>query len=103
MALPELWKREFAKRNQWHSCLPVSIDDHFKWKEPALERDFQELVAQIQTFGPLCIDAVKTNINFISKYNFGGVMQQRRYLRHHNISPQSTQSLYIYLYELCTL
>lgn len=81
-----LWKcpqcgREFAKRNQWHSCLAHSADDHFRGKDPLLRKTFDVLIARLREFGPFRVDAVKTSINLISKHHFGGLTVQKKTLR----------------------
>lgn len=81
-----LWKcpicgRDFAKKNQWHSCLAHSVDHHFRGKDPQLLQIYERLVERLKKLGPLRIDAVKSSINFASKYHFGGLAVRRHYLR----------------------
>jgi hypothetical protein len=81
-----LWRcpkcgREFAKRNQWHSCLAYDVDDHFEGKDPLLQEIFDRLVSLMKEFGPLRVDAVKRNINLIAKHHLGGVEVQKKALR----------------------
>ena len=81
-----LWKcptcaRRFAKKNQWHSCDAQSISRHFRDKDPEVLRIYELLVSLLRKLGPLRIDAVKTSINFASKYHFGGVAARKNYLR----------------------
>ena len=83
---PALWKcprcgREFAKRNQWHSCAVHSVDDHFGGKDPQLRDTFDALVSRLEDLRPFRVDAVKTSINLIGKHHFGGVAVPRRALR----------------------
>jgi hypothetical protein len=66
-------KRRFAKRKQWHSCKPVSIDTHFKGKPAEVRALFEEICAKLWGFGPLRMDAVKSSINLVSKHHFGGI------------------------------
>ena len=47
----------------------------------------------MQTFGPLRIGTVETNIIFISKHHFGGVMVLGEYLVRRNIAPQREISI----------
>lgn len=42
---------------------------------------YDSLVSQLRKFGPVRIDAVKSSINFASKYNFAGVAIRKNYLR----------------------
>lgn len=46
-----------------------------------MRETFDLLVASLKAFGSLRVDAVKTNINFISKHHFGAVMVRQKYLR----------------------
>ena len=55
--------REFSKKNQFHSCVSVSIDEHFKNKPPKLKEIFDYLRENVKKFGQIRIDAVKTAIN----------------------------------------
>jgi hypothetical protein len=82
----KLWKcpdcgRSFAKRNQAHSCLAQSLNRHFQGKAPQLRQIYEELVARLRKLGPLRVDAVKSSINFASKYHFGGLSVKRDYVR----------------------
>lgn len=81
-----LWKcpecgREFAKRNQWHSCQKRSIDHHHRGKSPKMKKTYDILITKLKEFGPLRIDAVKTSINLISKHHFGSLTIQSKCLR----------------------
>ena len=82
----KLWKcpscgRSFAKRSQWHSCLARTVDHHFRGKAPQLERVFELLRKRLGELGPLRVDAVKSSINLVSKYHFGGISVRKDYLR----------------------
>ena len=73
--------REFAKRNQWHSCLAHTVDHHFRSKDRQLRQTYELLIARLREFGPLRVDAVKSSINLVSKYHFGGIAVRRNYIR----------------------
>jgi hypothetical protein len=73
--------REFAKRNQWHSCGARSVDDHFEGKDTQLRELYDALISKLQRFGPVRVDAVQTSINLISKHHFGGITVQKSALR----------------------
>jgi hypothetical protein len=73
--------REFAKRNQWHSCLAYDVDGHFAGKDPRLREIFDLLVAKMEEFGPLRFDAVRRTINLIARHHLGGVEVQKKALR----------------------
>ena len=74
-------KRKFARRNQWHSCHPVSLDAHFKGSPDELKALFEALCAKLSKFGPLRMDGVKSSINLVSKHHFGGIRVMKDSLR----------------------
>lgn len=81
-----LWRcpscgRQFAKRSQWHSCRRLPIDHHFRGKDPQLRKTYEMLIAPLRRLGPLRIDAVKSSINLVSRYHFGGISVRKDYLR----------------------
>ena len=59
--------REFSKKNQWHSCVSISIDEHFKNKPPILKKVFNVLQKEVEKFGRIRIDIVQTSINIGGK------------------------------------
>jgi len=65
--------RKFAKKNQWHSCNPHTVSYHFQGKNPVLKETYEVLISKLQEFGQIRIDAVKSSINLINKYHFGGM------------------------------
>ncbi len=73
--------RAFAKRNQWHSCQARPIDLHFRNRPAQLRKTYDLLIARLRRIGPLRVDAVKSSINLVSKYHFGGVNVRKDYLR----------------------
>jgi hypothetical protein len=62
--------REFSKKEQFHSCVSISIEDHFKHKSPELRKIFEVIRNKVEKFGIMRIDAVKTSINFGGKSQF---------------------------------
>ena len=73
--------RKFAKGNQAHSCLAHTVDHHFRGKDPQLRQTYERLIARLREFGPVRVDAVKSSINLVSKYHFGGIAVRRNYIR----------------------
>lgn len=69
--------RQFATPKQWHSCFATAVDTHFTGKAPWLRETFAALVAEIEGWGPLRVDAVKTSINLAARAHFAGVTVQR--------------------------
>lgn len=45
--------RDFANRNQAHSCGKYSLDEHFAGKSPAVRELFDEVVKAIESVGPV--------------------------------------------------
>ena len=44
--------RDFANRNQAHSCGKYSLDEHFAGKSPAVRELFDEVVKEIESISP---------------------------------------------------
>ena len=67
---PPLWRcpecgRDFANRNQTHTCAALrSLDDHFAGKPAVVRELFDELVKWLESFGPFRILPEKTRITF---------------------------------------
>ena len=76
--MKKLWvcskcKREFAKKNQSHSCKAYPIEKHFKNKEFA-EFLFKYLKKEIEkNVGSLKIESLPCCIHLVSNYTFGAV------------------------------
>jgi hypothetical protein len=62
-------KREFLKKNQWHSCVSISIDKHFNNRPPILRKVFNVLQEEVEKFGQVRIDPVQTSINIGGKFH----------------------------------
>ena len=82
----DFWKcpkcgREFSKKNQWHSCVLFSVEDHFKNKAQKLKKIFDFVQREIKKFGEIRIDAVKTSINFGGKSHFCVIFVLKNYLK----------------------
>ncbi len=92
-----LWRcptcgRGFAKKNQWHSCLTHSVEDHFRRKDPRLKATYDLLLSRLEEIGPVRTDAVKTSINLIAKYHFTSVTVQRNSVRLGFVSARTIES-----------
>lgn len=76
--MPKVWpcpkcKREFAKKNQPHSCAVYPLARHFVNKPDAKEL-FQHLKKKIAaSIGPVKIESLPCCIHFVSSYTFGAV------------------------------
>ncbi len=78
----ELWdcpecRRKFARHNQSHSCVSVSVDDHFRGKAEELRGTFDRLVEGLKQSGPVRVDAVKSAINLADRFHFAMIYIHR--------------------------
>ena len=85
---PRLWKcqecgREFANRNQSHSCGRHTLAHHFRGKPPAIRALFDGVVAAIRAIGPVRILPEKTRIAFQVRMSFAQVTPRQRWLDGH--------------------
>jgi len=65
--------RRFARRNQFHTYVSMTIDEHFRDK-PAKFRDlFDLLFDNLERFGELRVDSVKSAINLGARPHFAMV------------------------------
>lgn len=83
-----LWKcpkceREFATRNQTHSCGRHELEPHFEGKSAEIRALFDALVAAIQEIGPARVLPEKTRIAFQVRMSFAQVMVRRQWLDGH--------------------
>jgi hypothetical protein len=84
--MKKLWKcakcsREFAKKNQAHSCVSFPLENHFKDKEYAKEL-FTYLKEKIEaSTGQLKIESLPCCIHLVSNYTFGAVWAMKDKLR----------------------
>jgi len=85
---PPMWqcpkcRREFANRNQTHSCGPHTLDAHFADKSPAMRELFEAVLAAIQAIGPVRVLPEKTRIAFQVRMSFAQVTPRRQWLDGH--------------------
>jgi len=73
--------RRFAKKKQWHSCDRRSVENHLRLAHPHVVQAYDALVSRLRKLGRVRIDAVKSSINFASKYHFAGVAIKKDRLR----------------------
>jgi hypothetical protein len=86
--MKRLWRcencgRQFANRNQTHSCSNVGLDSHFAGKPPQTRKLFDAFLAAIRSNGPVKVLPEKTRIAFQVRMSFAAVMTRRGYLRGH--------------------
>ncbi len=74
-------KREFAKKNQQHSCVVYPLAKHFENK-PFAKELFQHLKKRIiASIGPVKVESLPCCIHFVSSYTFGGVWAMKDGIR----------------------
>jgi hypothetical protein len=85
---PRLWGcekcgREFANRNQSHSCGRYTLAHHFRGKPPAIRALFDRVVAVIRAVGPVRILPEKTRIAFQVRMSFAQITPRQGWLDGH--------------------
>ena len=81
-----LWRcahchRQFANRNQSHTCTPLrAIDDHFAGKPPAMRALFEHFVRVLEGIGPVQLLPEKTRIAFQTRMSFAQITPRRHRL-----------------------
>ncbi len=55
-------KREFKSENQFHSCVVISVEDHFAKRPPRIRDLYHSLMEAVTDFGPMKTEAVKNAI-----------------------------------------
>ena len=75
--------RDFANRNQVHSCGRYLLDDHFAGKPPAIRALFDEVVKAVESVGLVRILPEKTRIAFQVRMSLAQVTPRRDWLDGH--------------------
>lgn len=75
--------RDFANRNQSHSCGRYELEDHFRGKPPGIRALFDAVVASIEAIGPVRILPEKTRIAFQVRMSFAQVTPRQKWLDGH--------------------
>ena len=75
--------RDFANRNQTHSCGRYALADHFKGKPPLIRMLFDTVVATIEKIGPVRILPEKTRIAFQVRMSFAQLTPRTKWLDGH--------------------
>jgi hypothetical protein len=85
-------RREFANRNQSHSCGTHDLEAHFRGKPPAIRALFDNVVATIQALGPVRVLPEKTRIAFQTRMSFAQVTPRQRWLDGHVVLARRLES-----------
>ena len=79
-----LWRcpkcdRDFANRNQTHTCAALhSLEHHFEGKPPEIRQLFDRLRAMVESIGPVRVLPEKTRIAFQARMSFAQVTARTR-------------------------
>jgi len=93
-----LWRcahchRQFANRNQSHTCTPLrAIDDHFAGKPPAMRALFEHFVRVLEGIGPVQLLPEKTRIAFQTRMSFAQITPRRHWLDGHLVLARRLES-----------
>jgi hypothetical protein len=68
-----------VSRNLWHSCVSVSLDEHFRGR-PRSRELFDAYLAAVRSLGPITIVSSKTRIAFMTRVRFGGCQVRKDWL-----------------------
>jgi uncharacterized protein DUF5655 len=85
---PPLWRcsecgREFANRNQSHTCGLHDLEHHFAGKPPAIRALYDRAAAIIQALGPVRVLPEKTRIAFQVRMSFAQLTPRQRWIDGH--------------------
>ncbi len=91
---PRLWKcprcgRSFANRNQWHSCVRISVESHLEVATPSAVALFRAFERCVRACDPLRLAPVKTRIGFQVRMTFAAVTLRRHWIVGHPVLDES--------------
>jgi hypothetical protein len=76
--------REFAKKNQVHSCTVYPLERHFKGKEEIARPLYNKLTANIvRHIGPLKVESLPCCIHLVSNHTFAAIYALKNKIRIH--------------------
>lgn len=83
-----LWRcpeceREFANRNQTHTCGLHTIEHHFEGKDPRIRALYDAFVRELERLGPFRILPEKTRIAFQVRMSFAQLTPRREFIDGH--------------------
>jgi hypothetical protein len=84
--------KQFKQRGLWHSCIIVSLDEHFR--EQAEMRPLFDAFCRVleEEGGPFRLSIAKTRIGFITRMTFAAVMVRKSELRGHFLLLRKVES-----------
>jgi len=75
--------REFAHRNQWHSCTSWTEADYLRGKRPEALALYRKFKGMVKRCGPVTLAPVKTSIGFKVRMTFARVSLVGKRIRGH--------------------
>jgi len=76
--------RDFANRNQTHTCAPLTeLDTHFAGKAPAVRATFDRIMRTVSALGPVTVLPEKTRIALHVRMSFAAFQPRQRWLDGH--------------------
>lgn len=75
--------RNFANRNQSHSCAVHDLDHHFEGKAPLVRDIYDAFSAMLREFGPVMVLPEKTRIAFQARMSFAQLTVRREWVLGH--------------------
>ena len=92
-----LWRcpecgREFANKNQWHSCGKWTVEEHFEGKSPEVVSIYAKFVDKVKECGPVMVVPTKTRIGFQVRMTFADVMLRKQWLDGHVVLARRLES-----------
>ena len=63
-------KKEFKNTNQAHSCYTVTVEEHLANKPDEIKKTFDKLLREVNKFGDVHLNPVKTSIQFKARSTF---------------------------------
>ena len=84
--------REFANRNQTHTCGLHSLDAHFDDKPPRIRELFDAVIEAIEAIGPVVVLPEKTRIAFHIRMSFAQITPRHEWLDGHLVLARRIES-----------
>jgi hypothetical protein len=98
MAGSELWVcprcgRDFANRNQTHTCAPLgALDRHFAGAQPQVRAAFDRILEIVSALGPVTVLPEKTRIALHVRMSFAAFTPRQRWLNGHVVLARRAES-----------
>jgi Domain of unknown function (DUF5655) len=81
--------RDFANRNQVHTCAPLTtLHDHFAGSDPVVRELFDRILAEV---GPVTVLPEKTRIALAVRMSFAALHPRRHWLDGHLVLAREAQ------------